>query len=77
MSKQLSDEQLDKLMRTMVSDAALGDAAINEIADSPTMLWAVKSQIASQKELSFSPWPPIGKFWRWLAIGIPTAAAVR
>lgn len=49
MNKQFSDEQLDQMMRTMMSDAALDDAAVNEIADSPTMWWAVQRQIAEQK----------------------------
>ena len=75
MRKQFTDEQLDQMMRTLVNDAALNEAEVNEIADSPTMLWAVKRQIASQKELSVSPWPPISKLWRWLMIGVPTAAA--
>ncbi len=75
MRKQFTDEQLDQMMRTLVSDAALNKAEVNEIADSPQMLWAVKRQINQQKELSVSPWPPIAKFWRWLMIGVPTAAA--
>ena len=75
MRKQFTDEQLDQMMRTLVSDAALNEAEVNEIADSPQMLWAVKRQINQQKELSVSPWPPIGKLWRWLMIGVPTAAA--
>lgn len=74
MKKQLSDEQLDNLMRTLVSDAAVDDAMLNEIADSPTMWWGVQREIGQHSETR-SPWPPIVKLWRWLMIGVPVAAA--
>ncbi|MFM9905284.1 MAG: hypothetical protein ACKVQJ_12020 [Pyrinomonadaceae bacterium] len=75
MKKQVSDEQLDKIMRTLVNDASLSDAKLNEIADSPTMWWGVQRKIGIQKETIVSPWPPIGKLWRWGIVGLPTAAA--
>lgn len=73
MKKQLSDEQIDNLMRTMVSDASLDDAAINNIADSPTLWWSVQREINVEQEAR-SPWPPALR--RWLMIGVPTLAAV-
>lgn len=73
MKKQLSDEQLDQLMRTLVSDATLDDTAIDEIADSPAIWWSVQREINLQKELR-SPWPPVLK--RWLMIGVPAFAAL-
>lgn len=75
MKKQLSDEQLDQMMRQLLSDAALDDAAVNEVADSPTLWWAVQRQIDREKEVSVEPWPPIAKFWRWLILGVPAATA--
>ena len=63
-------------MRTLMSDAATQDKAVNEIADSPTIWWSVQREINKQKDLSVSPWPPIGKLWRWLAIGVPVAAVL-
>jgi hypothetical protein len=74
MKKQLSDEQMDELLRTLVNDAAPGDGAVNEIADSPTLWWAVQRQIGRQKEETGNPWPPVGKVWRWVIIGMPAAA---
>ncbi|HEX3101937.1 MAG TPA: hypothetical protein VHQ01_09105 [Pyrinomonadaceae bacterium] len=75
MKKQLSDEQLDQMMRQLVSDAALDDVTVNEVADSPTLWWAIQRQINRQKEVSVEPWPPIAKFWRWLILGVPAATA--
>ena len=75
MKKQISDEQFDQMMRTVLSDAALNDAAVNDIADSRHMWWAVKRQIAQQKETSATPWPPSNIIRRLLTIGIPTAFA--
>lgn len=78
MKKQLSDEQFDQMMRTLLGDAALNDTTVNEVADSPTLWWAVQRQIGREKDANVSPWPPIAKFWRWLILGVPavTAAAV-
>jgi hypothetical protein len=75
MNKQFSDEQLDQMMRTMMSDASLDDAAVNEIADSPTMWWAVQRQIAEQKAAAVSPWPPVNIIRRLLMIGVPATVA--
>ncbi len=76
MKKQLSDEQLDTMMRTLMGDAALDDSAVNDIADSPTIWWSVLREINKRKDLSASPWPPVGKVWRWLAIGVPVVAVL-
>lgn len=76
MKKQLSDEQLDTMMRTLMSDAALDDSVVNEIADSPTIWWSAQREINKRKDLSVSPWPPVGKVWRWLAIGVPVVAVL-
>lgn len=76
MKKQLSDEQLDQMMRTLMSDAAVDDSTVNDIADSPTIWWSVQRDINKQKELSVSPWPPIAKIFRWLAIAVPVAAVL-
>ncbi|MEQ1924121.1 MAG: hypothetical protein ABL952_16585, partial [Pyrinomonadaceae bacterium] len=75
MNKQFSDEQLDQMMRTMMSDASLDDAAVNEIADSPTMWWSVQRQIAEQKAKAVSPWPPVNIIRRLLMIGVPATVA--
>ena len=72
MKKQLSDEQFDQLMRTLVTDASLDDSAINEIADSPSLWWSVQREINLQKDAR-SPWPPALR--RWLMFGVPALAA--
>ncbi len=58
-----------------MSDALLDDAAVNEIADSPTMWWAVQRQIAEQKATAVSPWPPVNIIRRLLMIGVPATVA--
>jgi len=75
MNKQFSDEQLDQMMRTIIADASLDDATVNEIADSPTMWWAVQRQIAEQKATAVSPWPPVNIIRRLLMIGVPATVA--
>ena len=75
MKKQLSEKQLDDLMISLIGDASADDAMVNEIADSPTMWWGVQRNINQQKETARSPWPPVGKLWRWLMIGVPAFAA--
>ena len=75
MKKQLSDEQLDTLMRNLLNDAAADDATVNEIADSPAIWWGVQRRINSRRATMLSAWPPIGKVLRWLMIGVPVAAA--
>ena len=75
MKKKLSDEQLDQMMRIIMNDAALDDATVNEVADSPTLWWSVQRQINQEKEVDTSPWPPVGNFWRWMILAVPAAAA--
>ena len=74
MKKQLSDEQLDTLMRTLLNDAAADDATVIEIADSPAIWWGVQRQINEQKTATLSAWPPVGKVLRWLMVGVPVTA---
>lgn len=77
MKKELSDEQIDALMRTLIDRSAADDSLLSEIADSPATWWGVSRKINEQKAVSLSAWPPVSKFWRWLMAGVPvTAAAV-
>ena len=73
MKKQFSDEQLDRVMARLVQS---DEERVDQIADSPQLWWAVQTNIAREKETKLSPWPPIQKFWRWLAIGAPVAAGL-
>lgn len=82
MKRQLSDEQLDTLMRSILDDAAPGDEIVNNVADSPTLWWGVQRQIAAAKDEARAPWPPKPKLWGRGWINLPnlafaaTAAAV-
>lgn len=73
MKKQLSDEQFDILMKTLIADASLDDEAVDEIADSPTLWWSVQRQINVQRAAA-APWPPAWR--RWLMAGVPVLAAL-
>jgi hypothetical protein len=74
--RQLTEEQLDNLMRSMMNDAAADEATVNEIADSPGLWWAVERQINKTRESGRMPWPPRPKIWSMLLGGVPVAAAV-
>lgn len=73
--KQLSDEQIDALMRTLVNESAADEALLSEIADAPATWWGVQRKLNEQKDVAVSPWPPVNKFMRWLMAGVPVAAA--
>ncbi len=75
MKKELSDEQFDRLMKTVLSDASLADREIDKIADSPAIWWAVKRDIETGKAATVSPWPPANWLRRALVFGVPTLAA--
>ncbi len=75
MKKQFTDEQLDQMMRTLISDAALDERTVDRVADSPTLWWAVQRQINRKKEVAVSPWPPVGKWWRWAIFAVPVGVA--
>ncbi|HQZ95147.1 MAG TPA: hypothetical protein PLP21_02455 [Pyrinomonadaceae bacterium] len=72
MKKQLSDEQLDHMIRTLMSDAMVDDTELDNIAESPSIWWGVQRNI-SQKT---TPWPPPRKWWRVFFIGVPSMAAM-
>lgn len=76
MKKQVSDEQIDGLMRAVMGNAAVDDAIVNEIADSPAIWRNVQRQIDARKSVSKTAWPPIAKFWQVLKFGVPALAAL-
>ncbi|MGB7203333.1 MAG: hypothetical protein WBD16_13880 [Pyrinomonadaceae bacterium] len=74
MSKKFTDENIDQLLQTLVNDAALDDAKIDGIADSPQLWWGVQRKIkADEKPLSI--WQA-GFFRRWLMLAAPLTVAV-
>lgn len=73
MSEKFADENLDQLLRKLVTDAAGDQTAIDEIADSPQLWWGVQRRIKLTEESS-SPWKR--GFWgRWLIFGAPLTVA--
>ena len=75
MKRQLSDDQLDSLMRVIVTDASADETVIDEVVDSPAVWWGIQRQINRKKEATgaIASFP---RFWRLLAIGVPVAAAI-
>lgn len=76
MKKQLSDEQIDSLMKAIMADADRDDAFVNDISDSPTLWWSVQRKINKQKDTVVAPWPPVAMLRRWLMISVPAMAAL-
>jgi hypothetical protein len=74
MSKKLTDEQADQLLRAFVQETRVSDERIDEIADSPQLWWAVQRNIAVEKEAVAAPWPPSFNWLRFLSFATPVAA---
>jgi hypothetical protein len=57
MKKKLTEKDIDQIAKSLVQSFAIDETLIDEIADSPKLLWNVKSQIekerASRKTASF------------------------
>ena len=70
----MKDQELEKLMRQIASDAALDDAAGDDIADSPSLWWSVQREIR-KAEPAKAPWPP-NFLRRLMVIAVPVAAAL-
>lgn len=54
--KNLSDEKIDQLFKRIVKDSAMSNEAIDEIADSPQLLWNVRRSIAAQNASVKKSW---------------------
>ena len=50
MKRQLTDEQIDKLMSAIVTDASADDALIDEIVASPALWWNVRREISQKAQ---------------------------
>ncbi|MBK9768380.1 MAG: hypothetical protein IPP63_15945 [Chloracidobacterium sp.] len=49
MKRQLSDEQFDKMMKTLVAEASADDALIDDITASPTLWWNIQRSVRDEK----------------------------
>jgi hypothetical protein len=74
MSKKLTDEQADQLLRSFILETRVSDEQIDEIADSPQLWWAVQRNIAAEKEAVAAPWPPSFNWLRFVSFATPVAA---
>lgn len=74
MSKKLTDEQADHLLRAFVQETRVSDERIDEIADSPQLWWAIQRNIAAEKDAVAAPWPPSFNWLRFLSFATPVAA---
>lgn len=77
MKKQLSDAQIDLLVKRLVNDASASDETIEEVATSPELRWSIQREIRNAQHRTVAPCPPpISRYWRWLVGAVPAAAAV-
>ncbi len=56
MDRKLSDEQLDRIARTLLQDFSPNDAALDEIAGSPRLWWNVRNRIETEKARREKRW---------------------
>ena len=71
MKKQLSDEQIDKLMRSFIDSTAGSDLDIDDVVSSPKLWWSVQREIAVQKAAVASPWPSSFNWLRLIGFAVP------
>jgi len=70
----MKDQELDRLLQQVARDAMLDDQAVDEIAESPTLLWNVQREIRNA-DTAKAPWPP-NILRRLLIVGVPVATAI-
>lgn len=76
MKNEITDEQIDQLLKAVMRDSAATDETLADVADSPRVWWAVQREIATRKDAKAMPWPPVSNWIRLLGIAIPAAAAI-
>lgn len=67
MKKNLSDEQLDQILKRIVKDSLPNEQMVDDIADSPKLWWNVQSQIRREKPSRAKLWNPF-RDWRIAAL---------
>jgi hypothetical protein len=73
MKRQLTENDIDFLVRKLVNDAAFDDAKVDDIADSPQLWWGVQRKIkADEKPASILS---ASFLRRWLMFGTPLTVA--
>lgn len=53
-----SDEQLDLILKQIVNESAVDESALDEIADSPQLRWAVQRTVAGERPVRSRGWIP-------------------
>jgi hypothetical protein len=74
--KNLSEDKLDNLIAMLAATSSADEQTVQDIADSPQLWWAIQRNITTQSETAKTPWPPSNIFFRWLAVGVPSFAAL-
>lgn len=75
MKRNVSDEQLDQLMTTLLKDLAVDSEDLDHIADSSNLWQGVESRINSRQSPKFLAWPP-PDVKKWFLIGVPALAGL-
>jgi hypothetical protein len=73
MKRQLTENEIDRLVRTLVNKTAFDDATVDEIADSPQLWWGVQRKIKADEKPQ-AIWQT-GFLRRWLMLGAPLTVA--
>jgi hypothetical protein len=56
MKNQLSDNEIDQIAKSLLQNFAIDESTIEEIADSPKLLWNLKARIATEKSKQKTNW---------------------
>ncbi len=56
MDRKLSDEQLDRIAKDLLSDFALDDEPLDEIAESPRLWWSVRNHLEAERARREKSW---------------------
>jgi hypothetical protein len=56
MKNELSDNEIDQMAKSLVQNFVIDDSTMEEIADSPKLLWNLKARIATEKSKQKTNW---------------------
>lgn len=73
MKNNFTDQKMDQMLKKLVSDVGLDDAALDDIADAPQLWWGVQRKIRANKRPA-SMWN-VASLGRWLMFGAPMTVA--
>src|SRR5688572_25653624 len=71
MQRNLTDQQLEILLKNVVAATAADESTIEEVVATPSVWWAVQREIRQHPAATT---PSFAKIRHWLLLGIPAAA---